>query len=61
MEKRAIQPNSTRRSFPYKPNDLTPRVPSQPSPIIKAKNQLKNHTKKHKYISTPKRKQKQKT
>jgi len=37
MEKQA-QPGSTRKSCPYKPNNQTPQVPSQPSPTTKAKN-----------------------
>jgi len=44
MEKRATQLGSTRKSFPYKPSNQTPIVPSQPSLITKAKNQVKNHT-----------------
>jgi len=49
MEKRATQPDSTGKLFPYKPNNQTLKVPSQPSPTTKAKNQVKNHTQKHKH------------
>ena len=50
MEKRATQPDSTRKLFPCKLNNQTPKVPSQPSPTSKAKNQVKNHTQKYKHI-----------
>lgn len=46
MEKRATQPDSMRKMFPCKLNNQTPKVPSQPSPTSKAKNQVKNHTQK---------------
>ena len=39
MEKRATQHDSMRKSFPYKPKNQTPKVPSQPSPTTKAKSQ----------------------
>jgi len=46
MEKRATQPDSTKKLFPCKLNNQTPKLPSQPSPTSKAKNQVKNHTQK---------------
>jgi len=44
MEKRATQPDSMRKSVPWKRNSRTLNGPSQPSRISKAKNQVKNHT-----------------
>jgi len=49
MEKKTTQPDSMGKSFPYKSNNQTRKVPSQSSLATKAKNQVKNHTQKHKH------------
>ena len=58
MEKRATQLDSMRKMFPCKLNNQTPKVPSQPSPTSKAKNQVKNHTQKHKHTLIKKKNRK---
>jgi len=37
-----------RKSFPYKHNNPTPKVPSKPPGATMAKNQVKHHSLKHK-------------
>jgi len=46
---RATPLDRTRKFFPNEPTNSTPNVPSQPPPTTKAKNQVKNHTQKHKH------------
>ena len=60
MEKRATQPDSMRKLFPCKLNTQTPKVPSEPSPTSKAKNQVKSHTQKHKGTLMKKKEEKEK-
>jgi len=58
IDNRITQLETTKKSFPYKPNNPTPKVPSQPLPPTKAKNQVKNYTLKHKHSKKKEKKNK---
>ena len=57
MKKRTIQPDNMRKSFSYK---LTPLIPSKPSLITQAKNQVKHQLHRHKQGTSKKRNNKTK-